>query len=565
MSRTFGKLGHARDGLGRGWWIIEALEPHVAIRFKAMFPRVPKGRAGRFLLPDNPETAADLAWFVRRYPLVVAARVSDLLGERERGFYQTAQRVEAILADDYQPAEFNLKPGYELRQYQAQAADILRLKRFLLVGDEVGLGKTFVGLAACPHADALPALVVCQTHLTKQWAEFIENVTYLTPHIIRGTRPYELPSAHVYVTTYHRLAGWVNHLAGRILTAIFDEAQELRHGTKTSKGEAAHAIANRAAYALGLTATPVYNYGLEIWNILDTLKSGCLGDVESFLREWAEGPKEKAIIKDPKALGTYLREAQIFLRRTRADVRRELPPVNVVTQLIPYDERAVARAEQLAITLALRTLSGSFTSQGMAAREFDLMLRQITGVAKAMAVAEFVEMILDSGEPVVLAGWHREVYEIWTERLYRHRPVMFTGSESPVQKERSRQAFVTGGTNLFILSLRSGVGLNGLQERGSVIVFGELDWSPQVHHQAIGRLDREGQKKPVMAAYLWTDFGSDPPMLDLLGLKASQAQAIVDPHLGMQQVHSDETRIKDMARAFLESRGMSHLIKGKAA
>src|SRR5579884_3848269 len=43
------------------------------------------------------------------------------------------------------------------------------------------------------------------------------------------------------------------------------------------------------------------------------------------------------------------------------------------------------------------------------------------------------------------------------------------------------------------MSLRSGAGLDGLQEDCTVGVFGELDWSPEQHRQCIGRLDRDGQ------------------------------------------------------------------------
>lgn len=85
-------------------------------------------------------------------------------------------------------------------------------------------------------------------------------------------------------------------------------------------------------------------------------------------------------------------------------------------------------------------------------------------------------------------------------------------------------------------------------------MIGELDWSPQVHHQVIGRLDREGQKKPVMAIYLCSDSGSDPLIVDLLGLKSSQAQGVIDPGLGIQQVHSDQTRMQLLVQKFLKKK-----------
>ena len=112
--------------------------------------------------------------------------------------------------------------------------------------------------------------------------------------------------------------------------------------------------------------------------------------------------------------------------------------------------------------------------------------------------------------------------------------------------------FINGETNLLILSLRSGAGIDGFQNRCSNIVFGELDWSPQVHEQAIGRLYREGQKEKVMAFYLVSEFGSDPLMVDLLGIKASQSNSIMDPLVNHSKVDIDNSRIKMLANNILD-------------
>ena len=105
-----------------------------------------------------------------------------------------------------------------------------------------------------------------------------------------------------------------------------------------------------------------------------------------------------------------------------------------------------------------------------------------------------------------------------------------------------------------IISLRSGVGLDGLQGRCKIVVVGELDWSPSTHTQLIGRVDRDGQPDQVTAIYLVSDDGSDPPVTDLLGLKASQANDIIDPLAGVQTQHSDETVIQKLAKQYLEKK-----------
>jgi len=161
--------------------------------------------------------------------------------------------------------------------------------------------------------------------------------------------------------------------------------------------------------------------------------------------------------------------------------------------------------------------------------QFDLRLRQATGVAKAPHVADFVRMLLQTEDKVVLWGWHRAVYAIWLERLADYKPVLYTGTESPTQKAESHAAFVKGESRVLVMSLRSGQGINGLEEVCNDGVFGELDWSPEVHWQCLGRLRRGRQRKTVRGWYLLSEDGSDPFIADVLEVKRQQGEPIANP------------------------------------
>lgn len=265
--------------------------------------------------------------------------------------------------------------------------------------------------------------------------------------------------------------------------------------------------------------------------------------------------QDKIIIKDPKALGTYLRENHRLIKNTRKMVGRELLPVEKVVHEIEHDESNVESYVKLAQSLSQTVLySSDFKEVGQASRELDNVTRQMTGIAKARAVANFVKILLENGEPVILAGWHREVYRLWLEYLTPYNPLMFTGSETPKQKEDNKQAFLRGESNLFIMSLRSGAGIDGLQERCKCVVIGELDWAEGVHEQLIGRLHRDGQDDTVMAFLLFSSFGSDPVMRETLGLKASQARGITNPEEGPIKNFANKDRIKILANNILNKK-----------
>lgn len=187
-----------------------------------------------------------------------------------------------------------------------------------------------------------------------------------------------------------------------------------------------------------------------------------------------------------------------------------------------------------------------------ASGELDMLVRQATGVAKAPYVAEFVKLLLESEERVVLFGWHRAVYDIWTERLKDYNPAMYTGEESATQKEESVRSFVSGASRVLIVSLRAGAGLDGLQHVCRTGVFGELDWSPAVHEQGGGRLHRDMQKEPVVLYYLLSTEGSDPIVADILGVKRDQIEGVRNPNRDvLGTAHVDPERVKKLAQKYL--------------
>ncbi len=545
--KTYGQL--ELDTLARRWRIKD-LAPHVAIAFKRMFPRVPV-TSTEITISDTDEVRADLHWFMARYPLE-----HDSWGELDEAVdrlaFRTAER-DRILLPTWKPGEvLGFKEGRAPYLYQTQASKVAIANGGLLLGDDVGLGKTISAIATMLMGAPMPAGVVVQPHLTGQWKKRIEEFSTLRVHVIKGRTPYDLPEADVYIYRYSNIAGWVDVLKDGLLRSVFyDEIQELRHGWGTDKGNACGKVSKVAQFRMGLTATPVYNYGDEMHSVMEYIKPDILGDREEFFREWCG---RERVVANPDALGSYLRDTGFFLRRTEDDptVDASMPPANVLEWELDYDLDAVAGEEEIMRQLAQTVLRASFTEAGRAARELDMKMRQLTGIAKAKSVAAYVSLLLKESPRVLLAGWHREVYSIWSQALAAFNPVLYTGSESGPAKQRSVDAFTTGDSRVMMMSLRSGAGLDGLQHYCQDAVIGEFDWSPQVHYQFIGRLRRPGQEGQVNAHYVHTNWGSDPVILEMLGIKADQSRGINDPGQAPKPRATDESRIKVLAQRVLD-------------
>jgi SNF2 family DNA or RNA helicase len=545
MSKTYGILE-----LVINKWQMSNIPPHVAIRLKQLFPRIPKLQTGVFTFPNDNNHCADLSWFIQRYPMEMKNDDRAELSGGKSLFEVNQVRMEEILRPDYcPPSRAGLREGQVIRLYQAQAIDVCLARGSLLLGDDIGLGKTYTANGMLLDPRTLPAAVVVQTHLQAQWQEKIEQFTTLRVHKIKGTRPYDLPAADIYLYKYSQLMGWIDTFEdGFFKAVVFDEVQELRTGMSSGKGAAAKRLTETVQYRLGLSATPIYNYGSEIWNIMQCIDPSVLGTREEFIREWCIDDRQ---VRDPDALGTFLREQNVMIRRTKREVGQQMPPLNIIIEHVDSDESALKSIEELARQLAFKTTVGSFMERGRAGMELDLLMRQATGIAKAASVAQYAKLFLEAGMPIMLGGWHRAVYAIWLKELAQYNPVMYTGSESESQKTESVRRFIEGESNLFIMSLRSGAGLDGLQFRCSTVLIGELDWSPKVIEQFVGRVDREGQEEQVSVIYLNIDEGSDPPMVEMLGIKSSQSSGIVDPGRQFEAKHSNKSRIQALAEQFL--------------
>ena len=537
--------------LTKGVYRIVNAQPHVSIKLKNIFPHISKTSIPPYDFEDSPQTCFDLLWFMERYPLEISNEDIKRLRSGKQVQIDSINEIESILLPDYVPSPASLNDGEVAREYQLKGAEVfLKLKR-LLLGDEVGLGKTLTAILSFLPIQNRPIAVVVQAHLPRQWAEQVKRFTGLSVHVVKTRKAYDLPKADVYIFKYTSLSGWTNIFAtGFFKLACFDEVQELRH-RGTDKYDSSKVLSNNVEYCLGMSGTPIYNYGNEIFNVLDCINDGCLGSEYDFTREWTTDGKR---VGDPQALGAFLRDNLLFIRRTRADVGRQLPPVNKIIYTIDCDEDVMDKDLALAKQLAIKVVSGSFVERGEASRELNALIRHATGVSKAKNAAAYIKLILESGEPVLVAAWHRDVYEILMHELAEYNPVMYTGSESASQKEKTKQAFISGESKCMLISLRSGIGLDGLQHVCKYVVFAELDFSPQVHSQVIGRIDRDGSVNEVTAVFLVSDSGSDPVVIDIIGLKSSQSHGIVDP-LGMvADQHSDDSIIKVLAQQYLNKK-----------
>ena len=356
---------------------------------------------------------------------------------------------------------------------------------------------------------------------------------------------------------YLLLRGWKEVLPTLgFRTIIFDEIQELRHAG-TEKYSAASLLSDSAERVIGLSGTPIYNRGGEIWNVINILDFHFLGDWESFSREWCTGFGHETVLR-PDVLGAYLKREGMMFRRTKEQVLSQLPPKRRLVQELDWNDRVYASLmESVLQDLKKWKHADQLSSQQkrMLEESISLHARQATGAAKAPYVCAFVRALLEGGEKVLLFAHHHQVFDIYKEELKAYHPRFITGRETMDQKAASVQAFMEDKTPILCISLRSGSGLN--LQKATCVVFGELDWSPAVHSQAEDRAHRIGKEDSLLCYYLVSPGGSDAFMQETLGLKVSQFVALMgDTPKSQEQVMEEASfarrHVEMLARSLKE-------------
>lgn len=510
-------------------WTIKG-EPCVTEMAVRLFPGSER-RRGEARFTANRRIIGDVNWLMMRYPLEIAPRDRELW---KNALAQAREHVLLRMNAEKLPRRSTPPEGTfegELREFQKEGLSFLLANPRTLLADEMGLGKTVQALACLASAKEFPALIVVPPHLLRNWQTEITRFLRLEGKparvcVLTGLKPYQPPEADVYIIHYLLLRGWKQALPQmRFKAVVFDEIQELRHGG-TEKYSAASLLAEECERVIGLSGTPIYNKGSEIWNVVNILDYHCLGDWESFTRAWCDGYGNH-LVRNPALLGEHLRREGLILRRTKEEVLAELPPKRRLVQEIDSDDKVYRELmrpvmDQLGSLLALHP---DAKERALLEEQVGRGERQATGVAKAPFVAAFVRALEDSGEKVLLFAHHHAVMDIYRKELAAYHPVFITGRESTGQKEEAVARFMEGRTNLCVISLRAASGLN--LQRASCVVFGELDWSPAVHSQAEDRAHRMGQKDSILCYYLVAPQGSDRDMQDALGLKVSQFVALM--------------------------------------
>src|SRR6266566_4538661 len=437
------------------------------------------------------------------------------------------------------------------------------LKQFrgrVLLADEVGLGKTIeAGMVLKEYllrGMVERVLVLVPPSLVGQWREELEtkfDIACVTTHdpLLRND-PHAFWSQKRLIASLAvaRRREHAEHLIKRNFDlVIVDEAHHLRE--RTSQGYKLVDALNKR-FLLLLSATPVQNDLIELYNVLTLLKPGIFKTLTEFRSAYMTPGKPRQPA-NPARLRELMRGAMI--RNTRAVVALRLPRRTAAT--VRVDGEAAERAAYqdlldavrgLAASdrrerqpLALRHLFGAagsspaaaagavarFAARHPDARAWQTLARRFAGIAHGGKEAALIDLLRRNPDEKKLVFVHyRETLSHLADLLTDVGIAFarFEGSLSGPDKDAAIAEF-RDRVPVLLCTQSGGEGRN-IQFCNTLINF-DVPWNPMAIEQRIGRIDRIGQSREVFVFNLVSRGTLEEQILYLLDEKISMFELVV--------------------------------------
>ena len=457
----------------------------------------------------------------------------------------------------------------------------------VLLADEVGLGKT---IEACLllreyllRGIAKRVLILTPTPLVSQWNEELLSkfgLEFVVPPRTRAADSPDYWAEHDRVLTSINFAK-MKHRAQAVAAApwdlvIVDEAHHCKN-RRTLNWQLVNSLQRRHLFLL--TATPVQNDLLELYNLLTLLEPGHLKTESHFKQQYVRrgNPRDP---RNRERLRSLLGE--VMIRNTRSLVQMDLPPRYAQTMLaeplgdeaqvyamladylrsrkalpatdysdadewseMPPADRPRLESERSSnddrSPLGRRQLAALLTAAGSHPRALGQSLENIAGddpaagaiiklagrIERSAKDQRLLDLVRQSrgNKLLVFATFRRTLEHLQLLLTCEGQEfVTFSGAESDREKDAAVAAF-RDSAPIMLCSESGGEGRN-LQFANTLVNF-DLPWNPMRIEQRVGRIHRIGQEREVFIFNLCTAGSLEARILNLLNEKIRMFELVV--------------------------------------
>lgn len=438
------------------------------------------------------------------------------------------------------------------KPHQLTGAQFLAASRAAYLADEPRVAKTGAAIIAADYVFAQRILVITTASGRPVWVRGFKDWSNYGRSVQAVYKQTDRPKTDVVVVSWAAVAdqktfGWLVVQEWDLL--ICDENHYT--GNPTSKrtvavyGSAVHptapSLSSRSARCWPLSGTPA---PLAPHNLHPTLRALCperlaandargwpdvLG-YDNFLKRYCvvvprniNGRMVDVVKcgKNEAELGERLRG--FFLRRTQSDVGITSPVYEVLP--LHTDMRWSAGADDKTAAIIAAAESGSTGKLEMHLGP----LRRLTGVLKAMAVAELVKEELENGlDKIVLMAWHSDVLDVLEDALAAYGVARVDGSTTPRRRELEAARFqLDPACRVFagqMLAAGEAIDLSAAAE----LIFVEMSSVPAHLKQAALRITNLGQKRQPRVRVAALEGSIDETLAEILTRRVASIRTVLE-------------------------------------
>lgn len=344
-----------------------------------------------------------------------------------------------------------------------------------------------------------------------------------------------------------------------------------------------------------LSGTPIQNDLSEFFNIIDFINPGVLGNYSQFKRNFMNPILRSRelncvnadIIEKGKEKSQELIDLTkpFILRRTASIISNHLPPrTDVVLFCRPTDlqinlfnealssqrfvsllEKASSNSSSLGLIMMFKKICNSPTlvkNDKVFNEVSDSTITHQVTSGKILVLIELLKEISAIGEKVILVSNYTQTLDILQNILSKLNLTYQRLDGSTQNKDRDPIVNTFNNSSprsnfAFLLSSKSGgVGLN-LIGASRLILF-DNDWNPSVDLQAMARIHRDGQKRPVFIYRLITTGCIDEKIFQRQLMKNNLSDKFLDNKKSSKDDVFDVNDLKDLFTLNLETQSNTH-------
>lgn len=461
----------------------------------------------------------------------------------------------------------------ELFKHQKTGIEFLKTKEKAILADEMGMGKTRQAIVAakesCPE---MAVIVICPASLKINWqreikAVYPEDETY----ILNTTDGLDYEDirhlARWYIVNYDILEKKLDILeplaSNDADTLILDEAHYIKGktirssvvvGGKVKKKSGTvmkfSGLANLVNNVYCLTGTPLLNRPIELFNLLTAIGHplGGHGKRSMFARTFCGAFLRTIYVKGGYPIRILDESGSSNLDELREQLkgwilrRKKTDAIDLPKKIVSVMATEMTKEWKTAYKNAWEDYLAFLAENPLPEEKLDNILmtrhlieigklKQVCSQAKVARIAEDIRNAAEQGEKVIVFSQYTNTIKLLEQALKGKDPiksVTLTGTHTMEERQKSVDAFQNDPeVKAFISNIKAG-GVGLTLTKGSIVMFADMDWSPETHRQAEDRAHRIGQTQMVNVYYYVTEDTIEEDIVRILNEKKNVMDQILE-------------------------------------